>query len=87
MTQELLTGDAGEDAHKEMGEGVLGIKESSKRCDPLSYYETFMEELRWFLFQTGPMWLLMVEMGKTCKNWEEAGEKREGKLSQGEQAS
>lgn len=46
VTQELLTGDAGEDAHKEMGEGVLGIKESSKRCDPLSYYETFMEELR-----------------------------------------
>ena len=30
----------------EMGEGVLGIKESNKRCDPLSYYETFMEELR-----------------------------------------
>lgn len=44
--QELLTGNAGEDAHKETGEGVLGIKESSKRCDPLSYYETFMEELR-----------------------------------------
>ena len=44
--QELLTGNAGEDAHKEMGDGVLEIKKSNKRSDPLSYYETFMEELK-----------------------------------------